>query len=85
MKKILIFLLIFIFSYNANVYAYSSDPKQFIDELVRDAIEKLANKDLTKDQKADFISEIALENVDIKALGLYTLGELRKSSEKRCC
>ena len=83
MKKILIFLLIFIFSYNANVYAYSSDPKQFIDELVRDAIEKLANKDLTKDQKADFISEIALENVDIKALGLYTLGELRKSSEKK--
>ena len=47
-----------------------------------DAIEKLANKDLTKDQKADFISEIALENVDIKALGLYTLGEIRKSSEK---
>ena len=83
MKKILIFLLNFIFSYNANVYAYSSDPKQFIDELVRDAIEKLANKDLTKDQKADFISEIALENVDIKALGLYTLGELRKSSEKK--
>ena len=82
MKKILIFLLIFIFSYNANVYAYSSDPKQFIDELVRD-VEKLANKDLTKDQKADFISEIALENVDIKALGLYTLGELRKSSEKK--
>ena len=41
---------------------------------MQDAIEKLANKDLTKDQKADFISEIALENVDIKALGLYTLG-----------
>ena len=83
MKKILIFLLICIFSYNSKVYPYSSDPKQFIDELVRDAIEKLANKDLTEDQKADFISEIALENVDIDALGLYTLGELRKSSEKK--
>lgn len=83
MKKILIFLVVILFSYNAKVLAYSSDPKQFINELVQDAIEKLSNKDLTKDQKADFISEIALENVDIKALGLYTLGELRKSSEKK--
>lgn len=82
MKKIVIFLLVILFSYKTNIYAYSSDPKQFIDELIQDAIEKLSNKDLTKDQKANFISEIALENVDIKALGLYTLGELRKSSEK---
>ena len=83
MKKILIFLLIFIFSYNANVYAYSSDPKQFIDELVRDAIEKLANKDLTKDQKADFISEIALENVDIKALEALYIGRVKKIFRKK--
>ena len=83
MKKIVIFLLIFLFSYNSNIYAYSTDPKEFINELLKDAIEKLSNKDLTKDQKSDFISEIALENVDIKALGLYTLGELRKSSEKK--
>ena len=33
-------------------------------------------------KKAEFIEQIALENVDIKALGLYTLGELRKSTEK---
>ena len=84
MKKIVIFLLIILFSYSysAKIFAYSSDPEQFINELVTDAIEKLSNKDLTKDQKADFISEIALENVDINALGLYTLGEIRKSSEK---
>ena len=84
MKKIVIFLLIILFSYSysAKIFAYSSDPEQFINELVMDAIEKLSNKDLTKDQKADFISEIALENVDINALGLYTLGEIRKSSEK---
>ena len=30
----------------------------------------------------DFIKTIAQENVDINALGLYTLGELRKSSNK---
>ena len=33
-------------------------------------------------EKEIFIEEIALENVDINALGLYTLGELRKSSNK---
>ena len=33
-------------------------------------------------KKANFIKKIALENVDINALGLYTLGELRKSSNE---
>ena len=33
-------------------------------------------------QKEAFVEEVALENVDINALGLYTLGELRKSSNK---
>ena len=37
---------------------------------------------MNKDQKTNFIANLALENVDINALGLYTLGELRKSSEK---
>ena len=62
--------------------AYSSNPKEFVNELVGEAINKLADKNLDKDQKANFIEKIALENVDIKALGLYTLGELRKSSRK---
>ena len=63
--------------------AYSSTPKAFINELVSDAINKLADKDLSKDQKEAFIKKIALENVDINALGLYTLGELRKSADKK--
>ena len=32
--------------------------------------------------KITFIENIALENVDINALGMYTLGELRKSLNK---
>ena len=35
---------------------------------------------MNKEQKKAFVEKIALENVDIKALGLYTLGVLRKSS-----
>ena len=49
---------------------------------VNDAINKLSDKNLTDDQKSKFIENLALENVDINALGLYTLGELRKSSDK---
>ena len=64
------------------MWAYSSDPKNFIDELVSEAISKLSDKNLTKEQKASFVEKIALENVDINALGLYTLGELRKSSSQ---
>ena len=55
----------------------------FVEELVNEAISKLSNKDLTIDEKSKFIEKIAIENVDINALGLYTLGELRKSSEKK--
>ena len=47
-----------------------------------DAIEKLSDKNLTKDEKAKFVEKVAIENVDINALGLYTLGELRKSSNE---
>ena len=83
MKKIIftLFFLIF-FSNFLNASNYSSNPEQFVSELVNDAISKLANKEITDEQKVEFIEKIALENVDIKALGLYTLGELRKSSGK---
>ena len=63
-------------------YAYSSNPKDFILELVSDAINKLEDKNLDKEQKSEFISQIASENVDIEALSFYTLGELRKSASE---
>ena len=53
-----------------------------MNELVNDAISLLSDKSATKEKKENFIKTIALENVDINALGLYTLGELRKSSNK---
>ena len=83
MKKLSIFLITFAFFLFSNLYAFSSDPKEFIAELVGEAINKLSDKNLTKDEKAKFIENIALENVDIKALSMYTLGELRKSAEKK--
>ena len=82
MKRLKVFLTSIFLIINSPLFAYSSDPKEFVQELVTDAIEKLSDKNLTKDEKAKFIEEVAIENVDINALGLYTLGELRKSSNE---
>ena len=83
MKKafsiIIVLLLIFQSSF-ANFY--SSDPQTFIKEMVNDAINTLSNKNLSDEEKASFIENLAIDNVDINALGLYTLGELRKSADK---
>ena len=82
MKRLVIFFISIFFLFQSSLVAYSSNPKDFVNELVVDAITKLADKNLNKDQKIIFIEKVALENVDIKALGLYTLGELRKSSNE---
>ena len=50
--------------------------------MVTDAINKLSDKNTSEDEKKNFIESVAEENVDINALGLYTLGELRKSTDK---
>ena len=83
MKKLSVFLFSLLFLIqSSNLLAYSSNPKDFVKELVNDAINKLSDNNLNKEQKAAFIEVVALENVDIKALSLYTLGELRKSSNE---
>ena len=82
MKRLGIYLISFFLIFQSSLLAYSSNPKDFVNELVTEAINKLADKNISKDQKAIFIEKVALENVDINALGLYTLGELRKSSNE---
>ena len=49
----LISLLVFVsfFLFSTNSFAYNSDPKIFIQELVDDAIETLSDKDVTKADK----------------------------------
>ncbi len=82
MKKKVVYLVTLFLFFQSSLLSYSLNPKDFVNELVNDAISKLADKNLNKDEKAIFIEKVALENVDINALGLYTLGELRKSSSK---
>ena len=82
MKKFYIYLFSFLIFFQTSLLTYSSNPSEFISELVNDAISKLSDKNLNQEQKKNFIEDLALENVDINALGLYTLGELRKSSNE---
>ena len=84
MKKFAIFFTSALIFFNTSfAVEYSSDPKNFVSELVLDVIEKLSDKNLSDEEKSKFIEDVATNNVDISALGLYTLGELRKSSEKK--
>ena len=83
MKKISSVLILFLLIFKTSFAdTYSSDPEIFIKELVNDVINKLSDKSLSKEEKANFIENMAIENVDVNALGLYTLGELRKSADK---
>jgi len=68
-----------ILSTSLNAVSYNSDPKIFITELVGDAIKILSDKKITKEEKSQQIEKIAIENVDINALGMYTLGDIRKT------
>ena len=83
MKKISSILILFLLIFKTSIAnTYDADPKIFIEELLNDAINKLSDKNIDKEEKKEFVEKIALENVDIKALGLYTLGDLRKSTDK---
>ena len=82
MIRLSIYFFSILFILQSYVNAYSSDPEIFIDELVGESISKLSDKSLSDEEKAKFIEDVAINNVDIKALSLYTLGELRKSAEK---
>ena len=75
----ILFTAILINSYfiNQSANSYSSDPKQFITEVVDEAIKTLGDKNLNQETKNNVIEKIALEAVDIRALGLYSLGEIR--------
>ena len=84
MKKKLFILVSFAFLYFNFLTAvtYNSEPKIFIQELVDDAIKTLSDKSLTLEEKNSFIEKVAIENVDIKGLGLYTLGQIRKDLDE---
>jgi len=67
---------------NTNSFSYNSDPKTFINELLKDAIDTLRDKNISKIDKHKKIKDIALQNIDIDALSMYTLGQARKNLDQ---
>ena len=80
MKKLLVAIVwVFLFGASALSVTYNSNPKIFISELISDAMKTINDKSISTEDKTKFLEKIALENVDIKALGMYTLGDIRKT------
>ena len=77
MKKNFFIIIFFIFGLTQNSFAYSSDPKQFIQEIVDEA-KKILIATNTKEFKTTKLSEMALRTVDIKGVAYYSLGKYRK-------
>ena len=77
MKKNFFIIVFFIFGLTQESFAYSSDPKQFIQEVVDEAKKVLVETN-SKEFKTKKLSEMALKTVDIKGVAYYSIGNYRK-------
>ena len=78
MKRNFFIIIFFIFGLTQKSFAYSSDPKQFIQEVVDEAKKILINTN-SKEFKSKKLSEMAMKTVDIKGVAYYSLGNYRKT------
>ena len=77
-KKIFIFISFIIFSLSNISISNSIEPDVFVQSTVNRA-SKVLSDNLSKDQKIEELKSIAEETVDIKGIGMYTLGAYRKT------
>ncbi len=75
LKKVLILLFIYILSINK---LYSIEPDVFVQSTVNRA-SKVLSEDISKEKKMRELQIIAKDTVDIRGIGLYTLGSVRKN------
>ena len=73
-KFSLIFFVLLLFSEKS----FSAEPDIFIQSITDEASKVLVDN-FSKDEKMEKLKNIALKSVDIKGIGLYTLGSHRKS------
>ena len=78
MKKNFFIIIFLIFSFSQKSYGFSTDPKQFISEIVDEAKKILVDTN-TKEFKTKKLSEMALKTVDIKGVAYYSIGKYRKN------
>ena len=78
MKIIFVFTLCFITLLTNYNTAYSISPDVFIQSTVNRASQVLS-ENISKEEKINKLKLIAMETVDIKGVGFYSLGAARKS------
>ena len=74
-KKIVV--LVFLYLLNLN-NSYSIEPEIFVQSTVNRA-SKILSENISKEKKMDELKLIAKETVDIRGIGFYTLGSIRKT------
>ena len=74
-NKILLIIFVYFFSLNNS---FSIEPDIFVQSTVNRA-SKILSENLSKEQKIHELKKIAIETVDIKGIGFYTLGSARKN------
>tara|TARA_Y100000746_G_scaffold59771_1_gene48481 strand:- start:453 stop:1076 length:624 start_codon:yes stop_codon:yes gene_type:complete len=74
-KKIVVVVFLYLFNYN---YSYSIEPEIFVQSTVNRA-SKILSENISKEKKMDELKSIAKETVDIRGIGFYTLGSVRKT------
>tara|TARA_B100000767_G_C19549981_1_gene444528 strand:- start:7 stop:300 length:294 start_codon:yes stop_codon:yes gene_type:complete len=77
-KKIFTFISFLIIFFSNIEKVYSIEPDVFVQSTVNRAAKTLGGN-LSKDERIIKLKEIALDTVDIKGIGLYTLGSFRKN------
>ena len=78
LKKVLLLFLLYIFQINNT---FSIEPDVFVQSTVNRA-SQILSKNISKDEKINELKLIAKETVDIKGVGFYSLGSIRKNLDK---
>jgi phospholipid transport system substrate-binding protein len=82
MKNLVSFILTLLIYINITESSLAISPDVFIQSTVNRASQVLS-KDITKDEKINQLKIIAKETVDIKGVGFYSLGPIRKTLDKK--
>ena len=78
MKRIFILNLFLVFTLANFNFAYSISPDVFIQSTVNRA-SQILSQNISKEEKIEELKIIANETVDIKGVGVYSLGSARKN------
>ena len=72
------FIIVLLIYFSSLVSVYSLEPDVFVQSTVNRA-SKTLSENISKDKKIEKLKIIARETVDIKGIGFYTLGPVRKN------